>query len=107
MPIQEQEQQLKDIQQTINGARLEFQAGNLSHEDYLRVVRQCDRNLKQWSEVVNERTEHIPSGQGTATHPKRNDPFFKLHQQALAFILDVRAERREMEARTEGTNNVS
>jgi hypothetical protein len=106
---------LNDIRGRMVEAGVDFEASQVRNADgsekgataYMDVLNKAVAEIGEWEEVIQNKTEQIPSGRGKATHPKPDDPYYRLHQKAIGFIIDLRNRRDEMEGSVEATSKLN
>jgi len=97
---------LNNIRGTVVEAGVDFQASQVGDADeqynggiaYMDVLNKAVAGVGECKELIQTQVEQIPMGHGNITHPKRDDPYLKLHRQAIQFIIELRDHRDEMEA---------
>lgn len=100
----EEEVQLNKIKASVAQSRLEFRSNERNAEyvpsgkAYREVLKQAVSDLKDWENVVQNKTEMNPiPGRGGVSVPKRDDPYFKLHAQTVPYIIEVKKELDALE----------
>jgi hypothetical protein len=102
-----------EIQATVAQARLEYQAseaGDAKDQDkavhvHLKAMSAAIKEAATWKEDVQRKIEQIPTGRGNVTHPKHDDPYWRLYQKAAPFIINLEKERDNLETWLEQRQN--
>jgi hypothetical protein len=94
---------LDEIKNAITNARVEYQAaapGRDTAEAYARTLEGFVVQLDEWKLLVDNQVEQVPSGRFSAkgklpiTHPKEDDPYYRLLQQrGIPLIIEIGEER--------------
>ena len=86
-------------------ARLAYQAsesGDAKDQDeavhvHLDAMNKAVKEAAAWKDDVQRKIEQIPTGRGNITHPKHEDPYWRLYQKPAPFIIDLEKERDNLE----------
>ncbi len=95
-----------NIQATVAQARLAYQASEAGDSKErneaatlcLEALNKAVAELGEFEETVQAKIEQIPSGRPKVTHPKRGDPYYRLLQKAVPFIIELRDDRDNLAA---------
>ena len=105
-----EENTFNNIQATVAQARMDFQAsvtGDAKERDQAAAI--CFEALNKavvdvdnLEEVIQMQIEQVPAGRGKTTHPKRDDPYYRLLRKAVfPFIIELRHERDDLAGQLE------
>lgn len=102
-----------NIQATVIQARMNFQASetgdakerNEAATAYLETLNRAVAETGELEEVVQAKIEQVSAGRPKVTHPKRDDPYYRLLQKATPFIIELGDERDNLAAQLSQRRN--